>query len=80
MNEGFLSINIWKKYLNSQQLWYHNKLGLIYEDCPYRFLGTYDYIMMVDTDDFFTPRVTEEKHIHYYINRFCGGKKIGSNG
>ncbi len=77
MNEGFLSIDIWKKYLNSQQLWYHNQ-GLIYEDCPYRFLGTYDYIVMVDTDDFFTPRVTEEKHIHYYINRFCRGKKIGS--
>ena len=31
MNEGFLSIDIWKKYLNSQQLWYHNQ-GLIYED------------------------------------------------
>ncbi len=49
----------------------------MYEDCPYRFLGTYDYIVMLDTDDFFIPRVTGEEHIHYYINKFCSGK-IGS--
>lgn len=77
IDEGFLSIDIWKQYLSGSQIWYHNQ-GLIYEDCPYRFRGTYDYIMMMDTDDFFTPRVPTEKKIHYYINRFCRGKGIGS--
>lgn len=77
MAEGFLSIDVWKKYLSTWELWYHNQ-GLIYEDCPYRFRGTYDYIVMMDTDDFFTPRVPEEKKIHYYIDRSCRGKGIGS--
>ena len=77
MEEGFLSIDIWKQYLSGSELWYHNQ-GLIYEDCPYRFRGTYDYILMMDTDDFFTPRVSTEKQVHYYIDRFCRGREIGS--
>ena len=77
MAEGFLSVDIWKRYLNGGEIWYHNQ-GLIYEDCPYRFMGTYDYIVMMDTDDFFTPRVPTEKKIHYYISRYCMDKTIGS--
>lgn len=77
MDEGFLSIDIWKQYLSGSEIWYHNQ-GLIYEDCPYRFRGTYDYILMMDTDDFFTPRIPTERKIHYYINKFCRGKEIGS--
>lgn len=77
IDEGFLSVDIWKEYLSGSEIWYHNQ-GLIYEDCPYRFRGTYDYIIMMDTDDFFTPRVPTEKKIHYYIDRFCRGKGIGS--
>ncbi len=76
VKEGFLSIDTWKKYLSWEEVWYHNQ-GLMYEDCPYRYLGTYDYIVMLDTDDFFIPRVTGEERIHYYINRFCSGE-IGS--
>lgn len=77
LEAGFLSIDIWKKYLKPSQIWYHNQ-GLIYEDCPYRFRGTYDYIVMMDTDDFFTPRVPNEPHLHYYIDKFCRGSGIGS--
>ena len=77
VSEGFLSVDIWKKYLSPNEIWYHNQ-GLIYEDCPYRFRGTYDYIVMMDTDDFFTPRIPTEKKIHYYIHNFCRGGKIAS--
>lgn len=70
IEEGFLSIDIWKKYLSTSEIWYHNQ-GLIYEDCPYRFRGTYDYIVMLDTDDFFIPRITTEKRLHYYIDKYC---------
>lgn len=77
MREGFVSVDIWKKYLSPSEIWYHNQ-GLIYEDCPYRFRGTYDYIVMMDTDDFFTPRDPAEKKIHYYIDKYCRGGRIGS--
>ena len=74
---GFLSVDVWKEYLGVWEVWYHNQ-GLIYEDCPYRFKGTYDYILMLDTDDFFIPRQPDQLKLHYYINKYCRGNKIGS--
>ena len=77
IKEGFLSVDVWTRHLSGGEIWYHNQ-GLIYEDCPYRFRGTYDYIIMLDTDDFFTPRDPNHKQIHYYIDKYCRGGKIGS--
>ena len=77
IKSGFMSVEIWKQYLNGKELWYHNQ-GLIYEDCAYRFRNTYDYIVMVDTDDFFTPRVPGQGKLHYYINKYCRGSTTGS--
>ena len=77
IKSGFVSVEFWKQYLNGNELWYHNQ-GLIYEDCAYRFRNTYDYIVMVDTDDFFTPRVPGEGKLHYYIDKYCRGKTTGS--
>ena len=77
LNSGFLSINIWVQWLNGKEVWYHNQ-GLMYEDCAYRFRGTYDYIVLLDTDDFFTPRVSGENKIHYYIHKYCSAPAIGS--
>ena len=74
--EGFLSIDFWISWLsNSKEVWYHNQ-GLILEDCLYQFRGTYDYVFILDTDDFFTPRVPSEPHVQYYIDNLCrSGKK-----
>ena len=44
---------------------------LAYQDCAYRFRGTYDYMMFCDTDDFFVPRIPSEKTFHYYIQHWC---------
>ena len=77
LNSGFLSINIWVEWLSVKEVWYHNQ-GLMYEDCAYRFRGTYDYMVLLDTDDFFTPRVSGENKIHYYIHKYCSAPAIGS--
>ena len=77
IKSGYVSVEIWKEYLNGNELWYHNQ-GLIYEDCGYRFRNTYDYIVTVDTDDFFTPRVPGEGKLHYYIDKYCRAKTTGS--
>ncbi len=70
MKTGFLSIEPWVLWLaNSREIWYHNQ-GLILEDCGYRFRGTYDFMFISDTDDFFVPRVPEHKTVHYYINKY----------
>ena len=77
IKSGYVTVELWKQYLNGNELWYHNQ-GLMYEDCAYRFRNTYDYIVMVDTDDFFTPRVPGEGKLHYYIDKYCRGKTTGS--
>ncbi len=71
IEEGFLSVNFWIMWLaNGKEVWYHNQ-GLILEDCIYQFRGTYDYVFILDTDDFFVPRVLGEEKVHYYINKLC---------
>lgn len=78
IREGFLSVDFWIMWLNNgKEVWYHNQ-GLILEDCMYQFRGTYDYIFILDTDDFFTPRVSKEPHVHYYVDKFCRKDKASS--
>ena len=78
MKEGFISADAWVPWLqNGKEVWYHNQ-GLILEDCVYRFRTTYDFIFILDTDDFFTPRVPEERKLHYYIKKYCTGDSVGS--
>ena len=78
MADGFLSIDFWISWLiNGKEVWYHNQ-GLIIEDCIYQFQGTYDYVFILDTDDFFVPRVPGQSKVQYYINEKCGKKDIGN--
>lgn len=78
MAEGFLSVDFWIMWLkNSKEVWYHNQ-GLILEDCIYQFRGTYDYVFILDTDDFFVPRVPGERHAQYYINKLCLDENKGT--
>ena len=71
MDDGFVSVEVWTRWLESDiQIRYHSQL-IAYDDCIYRFLGTYDYVFMVDTDDFFVPMVPGEPTIHYYITNWC---------
>lgn len=77
ISEGYLSVTIWKIRLNGNEIWYHSQ-GLLLEDCIYRFRGTYDFVSILDTDDFFTPRIPGETSMLYYINRWCGHQLIGS--
>ena len=73
IDEGFVSAVVWTKWLTSDtQIRYHSQL-LAYDDCIYRFTGTYDYVFLVDTDDFFVPRVPDEPAIQYYIKNWCQG-------
>lgn len=70
MKEGFLTVDPWVTWLqNGKEIWYHNQ-GLILEDCGYRFRGTYDYMFILDTDDFFVPRVPNEIKVHYFLNKY----------
>ena len=70
LEEGFLTIDIWPKWFSSSQIYYHSQI-LAYEDCVYRFQGTYDFIFPNDADDFFIPVQSDQKKLQYYINKYC---------
>ena len=81
MQEGFVSVDVWKPWLkrrlNEHQVFYYSQI-LAHEDCIYRLRGTYDYVMLLDIDEFFIPRVVNETKIHYYVKRCCSDKSCGS--
>lgn len=70
MLDGFLSVDIWHKWFSAAQIYDHSQL-LAYEDCLYRFQGTYDYLFLNDADDFFVPLQSDHRHISYYIKKYC---------
>ena len=69
IREGFLSTDVWHLWLNDSQVWYHSQ-GLAYQDCVYRFRNQYDYLFVLDTDDFFVPAVSGEPKLSYYIQKY----------
>ena len=78
MKSGFLSVEPWVLWLiNGKEVYYHNQ-GLKLEDCAYRFRGTYDFMFILDTDDFFVPRVPGESKVHYYLNQYFKDPSVGS--
>ena len=77
MQEGFVTMDVWKPWLKEHQVFYYSQI-LAHEDCIYRLRGTYDYVMLLDADEFFTPRVVNETEIHYYVKRCCSEVSCGS--
>ena len=70
MRSGYLSIEFWTPHLTSKEIFYHSQM-LGYEDCIYRYQGTYDYVMATDVDIFYVLLVPGEPYIHYYAEKWC---------
>ncbi len=80
--EGYLSFSVWKEwYADSDviggELSLHSEI-LRKVGCIYRYIGTYDYAMPLDTDDFFVPRIPGKTQLKDYILKFCFSKPAGS--
>ena len=69
--DQFLSIEFWEPWLNDTDNYHGHSQMLAYQNCAYRFRGTYDYIVMCDTDDFFVPRIPSKRKFSYYIQKWC---------
>ena len=70
IEEGFLTVDIWPRWFSMWQIYYHSQL-LAYQDCLYRFLGSYEYVFTHDADDFFVPLLQDQKTLGYYLSRHC---------
>ena len=69
--DQFLSIEFWEPWLNMTDNYHAHSQMLAYQDCAYRYKGTYDYIVICDTDEFFVPRIPGKPKYHYYIQKWC---------
>lgn len=70
VKDGYVSISVWKDWYKKDEVDDHSEI-LCKLDCMYRFRGTYDYAFLVDTDDFFTPRIPGKTDLQYYIKEYC---------
>lgn len=67
-----LIVDIRSTHLNSSEVYYYSQ-PLYYQDCLLRYRGVYDFAMLIDTDDFFVPRVAHQRDVHYYLEQFFPG-------
>ena len=77
LREGFINFRVWPETYEKQGEAYYHSENLRKLACIYRYLGTYDYAMPLDTDDFFIPRTTKRK-LKEYIMEYCYVKPAAS--
>ncbi len=53
-DKGKVKITVWEEYLNSSQVYYYAQT-LKYLDCIFRYQNRYQYMMIIDFDEFFIP-------------------------
>lgn len=69
LRDGFLSYSVWNSPTDDVRTYYHSQL-VANQDCLYRMNGVSDYILIADTDDFFTT-LSSHKSLHYYVDKWC---------
>ena len=70
IKEGFVFVQVWRQWLKHSEVRYHSQ-ALAYQDCVYRLRGIYDYAFILDSDDFFIPRIPGRRKIQHYIKNWC---------
>jgi len=80
LEEGFITMDVFDDWYSKtreiREIYSHGVLSM-YLDCVYRFRGMYDYVFVLDLDDFFTP-LLEDHQIHFYVENYCHENLIGS--
>lgn len=70
IKQGYVSVEVWHQWHNRHGMYYHSQ-PIAHEDCLYRLHSTYDYVFILDQDDFFIPRVSDQQTVQYYIKSLC---------
>ena len=77
IKRGFVNMEVWKTYLNATKSFYYSQ-SLLYQDCIRRYRHSHDFILMVDVDDYFIPRIPDKVDIHDYIDKLFPFTLVGA--
>ena len=77
IKKGYITIGVWREWYEDNDLYTH-ATSLEQMDCYYRYRGTYDYVFVLDTDDFFNPMLPSVTNVKDYVLQWCQGPGIGS--
>ena len=74
---NYTTVKEWKEWHEKKDEWDDHGTMFMYLDCVYRYRGTYDYIILLDTDDFFTVRFPGMS-LKDMIVKYCSSKTTGT--
>ena len=77
LNNGFVNVEVWKNIAGNQRMYYYGQVTK-YQDCIYRNINLFDYVLIYDYDDYFNPVIPNRKDIHYYTDKFFSKSSTGT--
>ena len=77
LTKGYINFRVWpESYQRKREVYLHSE-NLRKLACIYHYLGTYDFAMPLDTDDFFVPQDSPKK-LKNFISQSCSIGQTGS--
>lgn len=77
IKRNYITFGIWREWYEDKDIYTH-ATSLEQMDCYYRHRGTYDYVFVLDTDDFFNPFTPGVINVKDYVMKWCRGSNVGS--
>ena len=74
--KGFVDIEIWEDIVG-KRIYHHGKM-IKYQDCIFRHMNRFEYLLVYDYDDYFNPMLPDHKDVHCYLNKFFAKSNIGT--
>ena len=68
LNNGFVQVDVWNDIIDGRAF-YHGQVAK-YQDCILRHINVFEYVLIYDADDYFNPRIPDQKDIHYYFDQY----------
>ena len=73
---GFVDIEIWEDIVG-KRIYYYGQI-VKYQDCIFRHMNHFVYLLVYDYDDYFNPMLPDRRDVHYYLNKFFAKHNIGT--
>ncbi len=77
LSNGFAQVEAWNNVVGSKRMYYYGQITK-YQDCIYRHINKFEYVLLLDYDDYFNPVIANQKNIHYYVDQYFSSSDVGT--